>query len=1771
MKNLYVFLLFFLSCLSGLMAQTSIEVPSGNPPHPSSTRTRFPLSVVNGFERAAILFSPQELGFRTGAITKVSFFMDTTIGFFNAQIPYSIYFLPWNDTTFTTGVPTTSILGSALPHATGTVDTATISQGNWVDLTLPTPFVYSGGNLIVFIETNLGGAGITNFTSPTQYRTHFTNVTKMLSWNADNNPPTTNGTLNTIRPNVKFEFGNLNGADLGLMSLTSPSRPIITGTPQTVTVQLGNNGNTTITSGSLSYQLDNSAVVTESLNNSFISGQVGTFSFLSQVTFPSTGSGVLKVWVNSVNGAPDILAGNDTLVFNYCAPLNGAYTIGANGNFQTFAAAIDALKCGGVSGSVTFNVAAGTYTEGPVVIPPISGASATSPINFAGPASGTAVITFDTVLTKMGFDLVGADYFVFSNLTFARPATFTGTGATQQFSMRLRLDADFNTITNCTFLADTVTGTTSTFNRLLQINSSSNNLVTGCTFRNGNNQLDLLGLPFAFGLSNGNKIASNKFVRVNNASFITVSNQKDLELNNNEFNTILTSTTAFAGTFSKIVNSKIHGNFVTGDLGAGGFSFSDFDGDVNTPNLFYNNVVSGNVRSTTPRLMTVAASFSSTAIPVNPTDYMEIANNTLNISLINGNSTTVYGLINATGGTSTNPAYNGLVIKNNILYISGSSATPSLGAGVRALNISLDTTASVTQSNNNVFFLNNAVNSNLVRVAATDFASLADWTTARGQDANSQLVNPGYLSPVFPIPTTASINNIAQSLSYVTDDILGAIRNATTPDPGAYEFNVTPVDLGVVDLAAPISGCGLGNDTVKVKITNRGTVAVSNFNVTYQINGGAVQNTLISATINPGDTAIYSLTPLANFTTPGSYSVRIQVSASGDGQVFNDTLLAVVNSIQTVATFPYTQNFEAGNGGWLAGGVLSSWALGTPNKPVINTAAPNGTQSYVTGLTGTHNPNERSFVMSPCFNFSTLPNPRIRMNIFWSSQLNIDGAVLQGSIDGGTTWFPLGSVNEFRSINWYNNNGMSGGSAPGSVNQFLTNGGTFAWSGLGSTSSGAWVTAERSLPELANQSNARLRVAFASDGTTQNDGFAFDNIEIWQPLNPVITSVNDLRDTCSLMPRTVEANITALAPIQTVNVLYNLAGNATGPFSVAPMTFNSATSRWIGTIPAGTSATMVYYKVAAISNNGLTDTSLTFNYTDDKILVSAGPDVNLNAGQTTTLRATYNEPKIKFTEITLFSTGTGRTPTYPAHFTTTDADFVEISNLGSSQFDMGGYIYEQVGISPRTFAIPAGTIVPGGGQLVLHLGTGTDSPANLYFNTGGTNGALSSGSLAGFILRRPDQTIVDVVATNNFNIVGVSGVTSLDWSGTIPSSSGRAGVIRKISDNNNASDWVLASATELQTVGAANTGLTFSGGGAWSVSWNTTPVTNSDTVIVGPFATAGTYPFIVTVTDGNCSKSDTINVIVTGAAQTTDAGFTRISAPLSAVNAGSNQVIRGWLRNFGTASLSNIAVGYNVNNGTAVTQSVPGPLNPGDSIQVTFTTPWLVPAGSSHVLKLFSRVTGDVQVANDTATRVVIVSATDAAIQRIVSPATNAIISGPTPITATIRNVGSIAISNFDVAYSVNNVPRATQTVTSTIQPGDSLNFTFTSQWTPTSGGSFNVRVYITGFAADGNRNNDTANVIVNSVVSVKDFSSQALRVYPNPSADVFNVDISEVSGVTDLYLIDPMGRVVKHEAIKQSSPFIHTLNVSDMNEGLYFIQVITSEGRRISPVVIKK
>ena len=203
-----------------------------------------------------------------------------------------------------------------------------------------------------------------------------------------------------------------------------------------------------------------------------------------------------------------------------------------------------------------------------------------------------------------------------------------------------------------------------------------------------------------------------------------------------------------------------------------------------------------------------------------------------------------------------------------------------------------------------------------------------------------------------------------------------------------------------------------------------------------------------------------------------------------------------------VAIFPYQEDFEAGTGGWTSGGTLNDWAWGIPSKPIIASAG-SGSRCWITGglSNSFYNLGERSWVQSPCFDFSSLNYPSISFRVYWETEQQYDGASLQVSTNGGTTWSTVGTSADPADClnqNWYNTasinnlNGLSG-TAEG------WSGTTLPSSGIcqGGSGSGGWVTAKHCVSLLAGLPSVTFRFVFGG-GLACNayDGFAFDLFRI---------------------------------------------------------------------------------------------------------------------------------------------------------------------------------------------------------------------------------------------------------------------------------------------------------------------------------------------------------------------------------------------------------------------------------------------------------------------------------------------------------------------------------------------------------------------------------------------------------------------------------------------------------------------------------------------------
>jgi hypothetical protein len=441
------------------------------------------------------------------------------------------------------------------------------------------------------------------------------------------------------------------------------------------------------------------------------------------------------------------------------------------------------------------------------------------------------------------------------------------------------------------------------------------------------------------------------------------------------------------------------------------------------------------------------------------------------------------------------------------------------------------------------------------------------------------------LDAIPPIGTQANAwEEVEMDLAPFGTDL--RVRFRANTDNGAFEhwiaiddvefFDKPPVDVGVAELINPGASCGLtASEIITVELQNFGTLDQSGFNVSVIVDGGPVLTEPFPLVLAAGSSLPYSFSVPADLSALGPHTITAWTDLAGDLGPANDTLDIVLENIPVIASFPYTEDFESGSGGWTLEAIAAStWALGTPSGAVIGSpppSTPSSTNSWVTNLSGSYVDNESGSVVSPCFDFTSLSGPEIVFDAWWDSESGFDGAQLESSTDGGTTWSLVGSFGSTTADNWYTSNSIFG------LDTYSDQAG---WTNatFGSGGSGGWVRAREDVFALAGESDVRFRFNFGSDGSvTGFDGFAFDNLQIRnKPLNDLgVLSIEGPNDGCGLgAAETIPVKLINGGLNDQVNfdVNYRLDGGPVTTETVVDTLFGLSTSLYFFSTPADFSA-----------------------------------------------------------------------------------------------------------------------------------------------------------------------------------------------------------------------------------------------------------------------------------------------------------------------------------------------------------------------------------------------------------------------------------------------------------------------------------------------------------------------------------------------------------------------------------------------------------------------
>jgi hypothetical protein len=689
-----------------------------------------------------------------------------------------------------------------------------------------------------------------------------------------------------------YEF-SVGGLDAGI-SWVSPLSPATTGL-KTITVNVNNTQTITITDLVLRYSVGATVIQTQTFTGlNLPGGSNSNFSFSTQYNL--TGTTTFTAEIVSVNGGADAISGNNITNQTVCVGLSGIYTINSGAatggtNFQNFNAAISALSCG-ISGPVTFNVVAGSgpYTE-QVIIPQILNASAVNTITFNGNGNTlqfNAISTLDPSTLEMN----GADWFRFNDMVFQSTNASTG------FAVHLWNSANNNIFTNCTMSAPL--NTTSSISSPFSISGSKtsattsgasgiNNIVDGCTLTGGYYGASFVGNSAAS--NTGNQLI-NSVVRDFHFYGVYTLYENGLVIRNNTIDRLnRTTLTTFYGIFNTtgsvglvIDRNRIRKPFAatTGTLSAYGI---------------YNFVAStlGNETKITNNLIT---DFNTTGLIYGiyiTGNYTQVYHNTVSLDEQSPVSSTTYGIFST--------ATIGIDVRNNNVVITRG------GSGTKYCIYFSSSTGKISNYNN--LFINSPAGLNYVGYSSIAYTTFASWQ-GTGFDLNSTNADPVYVDAANGdySPSSSTVDNTGTPVG-VTVDVNGTPRSLTTPDVGAVEFILAPVDIAAQALITPAAGeCLSSSQTVVVRVRNAGTqpldFTLNPATVTVNVSGGTTAT--LTGIVNSGTLAVnatldVSMSGTVNLGPVTSYTFNFSATVVGDGNSNNNTKAPVtINKVFTAGT-----------------------------------------------------------------------------------------------------------------------------------------------------------------------------------------------------------------------------------------------------------------------------------------------------------------------------------------------------------------------------------------------------------------------------------------------------------------------------------------------------------------------------------------------------------------------------------------------------------------------------------------------------------------------------------------------------------------------------------------------------------------------------------------------------------------------------------------------------------------------------------------------------
>jgi trimeric autotransporter adhesin len=638
----------------------------------------------------------------------------------------------------------------------------------------------------------------------------------------------------------------------------------------------------------------------------------------SPANIGSSPSGAVASDVNTVTTHPSSPGS-----YSISSNLSGTFTVGSGGTYATLTAAINAYNNSCLTGPVVFSLISATYSAGetfPLVINANINAGSTNTLTIKPAAGIVPTISSDTSI----FVLNGAKYVTIDGSNTAsgttKDLTLSNTRTTGGPTFWFLSGATNNTLKN------TILKGVTTSLGVIQISTAGSALTGNNNNTIQNNDITKGATSPIAGIYNtgtagrpntGNIIRNNRIFDFNGYGFIEGYNGNGNTTNtlfeSNEIYQTSSQPTALFGIYVQSVNvanllisrNHIH-DLTTSSTGTiAGINIVDAASVTVSNNM----IAIANTSSAVRGIMQQASAGAT----------VKVYYNSVSISgtSFSGTSYAFYKNFTSTGDQ----------VKDNIFV---NTRTSSSGSGQYAIGNVSTTGGSMVSDYNDLVSTGSSFN--FVGRTTSNAATLADWRTLSGLDANSVSVMPVFTSAInlHLVPgSNAGVDNMGTPVAGITVDFDNDTRNATTPDIGADEM--ASCTQPVLTSPTTASICTGTNPSISLTANMPSTFTWTLGRVTGGITGASAGsgNTINQTLTNPGsvtDTVEYIVTPTSTGGCAGN-PTTITVKVYPKPAVTTANTMAICSgssaNISLTANMPSTFNWTIGT---VTGGITGASA-----------------------------------------------------------------------------------------------------------------------------------------------------------------------------------------------------------------------------------------------------------------------------------------------------------------------------------------------------------------------------------------------------------------------------------------------------------------------------------------------------------------------------------------------------------------------------------------------------------------------------------------------------------------------------------------------------------------------------------------------------------------------------------------------------------------------------------------------------------------------------